>query len=162
MVDFDTPTATYKYTRKYAEITDVDDFTGLAAVFVADTTMGLTEKKVSAESFKGVKNILDTEGNVVATITVESKSVANYSDAFDAISNSWAETNYDAGYTAVEDTDKQNWKMTLSGVTAAGDSFKLQVAKTKAVLDGFHLTATKNTLETWADAQDELSGEPSA
>ena len=52
--------------------------------------------------------------------------------------------------------------MTLSGETAAGDPFKLMVDESYAVLSGYHLEATLQTFETWADAQTELSTAPTA
>ncbi|HJJ33344.1 MAG TPA: hypothetical protein O0X19_03065, partial [Methanocorpusculum sp.] len=70
----------------------------------------------------------------------------------------FAERNLDDGYTAAEDTDKRNWKMTLSGETAAGDPFKLLVDESYATLSRYRLEATLQTFETWADAQTELSG----
>ena len=162
MVDFNTPTATYSAKREYAPIDDFNDFIGLKETFRADATMGLTEKKISGESYKGVVNIMDPDGEHVATVTVESKYAGIYPDVLGGINTDFAERNLDDGYTAAEDTDKRNWKMTLSGETAAGDPFKLLVDESYATLSGFHLEATLQTFETWADAQTELSTAPAA
>ena len=162
MVDFNTPTATYSAKREYAPIDDFNDFIGLEETFTADTSMGLVNKKISGQSFKGVKNILNPHGDVVGTITVESKYPGHYPNLMNRVNTSFAENAIEEGATAVEDTDKRNWKMILSGETAAGDPFKLLVDESYATLSGFHLEATLQTFETWADAQTELSTSPSA
>ena len=162
MVDFNTPTATYSAKREYAPIDDFNDFIGLKGTFAADTSMCVLNKKISGESYKGVKNILNPAGDVVGTITVESEYANYYPDLIDGINASYAERCIEDGSTAVEDTDKRNWKMTLSGETAAGDPFKLLVDESYATLSGYHLEATLQTFETWADAQTELSTAPTA
>ena len=162
MVDFNTPTATYSAKREYAPISEFSDFIGLKDTFQADSTMGLAEKKISGESFKGVVNILNPDGEHVATVTVESKYPGIYPNLLSGINTDFAERVLSDGCTAVEDTDKRNWKMTLSGETAAGDPFKLLVDESYATLSGYHLEATLQTFETWADAQTELSTAPTA
>ena len=162
MVDFNTPTATYSAKREYAQIADFNDFIGLKGTFAADTTMGLVNKKITGESFKGVKNILNPAGDVVGTITVESRYPGYYPELLDGINASYAERCIEDGSTAVEDTDKRNWKMTLSGETAAGDPFRLAVDDSFCTLSGYHLEATLQIFETWADAQTELSTAPTA
>ena len=161
-VNFNTPTATYSAKREYAPIDDFNDFIGLEETFTADTSMGLLNKKISGQSFKGVKNILNPHGDVVGTITVESKYAGIYPDVLGGISTDFAERNLDDGYTAAEDTDKRNWKMTLSGETAAGDPFKLQLDESYAILSGYHLEATLEIFEEWADGRTELSTAPTA
>ena len=89
-VNFNTPTATYSAKREYAPIDDFNDFIGLKETFKADATMGLLEKKVSGESYKGVVNIFDPDGDHVATVTVESKYAGIYPDVLDGISTDFA------------------------------------------------------------------------
>ena len=161
-VNFSTPAVTYDARREYAPIGTINEFLVLRQAFEQDTSMGITNKKATGLSFKGVKNILDPAGEVVATITVQSKLPGIYPDLMTGINSAFAEENLDDGYTAVEDTDKRNWKMTLSGETAAGDPFKLQLDESYAILSGYHLEATLEIFEEWADGRTELSTAPTA
>ena len=161
-VNFNTPTATYSAKREYAPISEFSDFIGLKDTFQADSTMGLAEKKISGESFKGVVNILNPEGEHIATVTVESKYPGIYPNMLGGINTDFAERVLSDGCTAVENTDKRNWKMTLSGETGDGDTFRLAVDESFCTLSGYHLEATLQTFETWADTQPELSAAPAA
>lgn len=161
-VDFQTPEVTYSAKREYAPISTINAFLTLRQAFEQDSSMGITDKKASGLSFKGVKNIINPTGEVVATITVQSKYPGIYPDLMSGINSTFAAENLDDGYTAVEDVSGRNWKMTLSGKTAANDSFRLQLDDSYAILSGYHNTATLEIFEEWADGRTELSTAPTA
>ena len=162
MVHFNTPTVTYSAKRVYKAIEDFDDYVDVKDKYQADTTMGVTGKKVTAESYATEINIVNAAGVVLGTVSVKAKNTANYSRLVEKINKDFAEEVFEEGCNAVENTDKRNWKMTLSGDSASKDPFHFAVTEDVGTLSGYHEEGTLNTFETWAATVPALNGEPTA
>lgn len=159
MVDFTTPSTKYNSERVYSPITTSTEIATVKTTFENDSSMSLNEKKVTGETYTFAKNILDQNGDVAGTIYCTSNVLEHAVKGIGGITNGWAVENIYDGYTAVADSDKTSFSMTLNGVTAAGDKVRLKVTEDKAQLIDYKIQATQEVLEEWADTVDALSGE---
>lgn len=163
MGSFNTPTVVYSAVRPFkVEISTFNTFDGIATTLMSDSTMGLKKKEWNALSLKGLKNVINPEGEPVADVTVicspkksepgfPSICRTTYPWILDSIDNNFVERNLDDGYTAVEDSDKRAWSYKFNIETAAGDDCYLQITNKKAILSSYNLPATLQTVNTWCN-----------
>ena len=158
MVDFTTPSTKYNSERVYAPITTSSEITSIKTAFES-AALDIAEKKITGETYTFAKNVLNPQGDVVATIYCTSDTMANAVKGIGGITDGFCVENLDDGFTAVADSDKTSFSMTLNGVTATGDKVKMRVTEDKAQLIDYKVAGTLEVMEDWADTVDCLSGE---
>ena len=158
MVDFDTPSTKYNSERVYAAITDSTAIASIKTAF-NDGSLDISNKKITGETYTFAKNILDPNGKVVGTIYCTSDVLEHAVKGINGITDGFAVENIDDGYTAVADSDKTSFSMTLNGVTATGDKVRMRVTEDNAKLIDYIVPGTLEVMEDWADTVPALSGE---
>jgi len=146
--------------RTYEKIADIDTFEAALEAFVSDSTMGLTKRERSNETYKARIDYFDADANEKGYLTF----TAADRDQFESFTpylagNETAETAAGIGASASRDEDEDAWSVRYS-CAIGDDTFNVTITREYMLITGFSKDATKEALEVWADTVEALSTTP--
>ncbi len=143
--------------RTYTPIADVAAFEASVAGFASDTTMGLTRKEKSSETYKAKIIYFDVNSDEAGYVNLYLADKTAYEDMADLLAgNEAAETAAGIGGTASRDSTEDTWNAKFS-CSLGEDTFTVTITREYMLINGFEEDATLAAVEAWADTVEALS-----
>ena len=145
--------------RTYTAIADVAAFADAVAAFAADSTMGLTRKEKSAETYKTTVNYFAANSDEKGYVSLYLADKTAYEDMASFLKgNEAAETAAGIGGSSSRDESEDTWSAKFS-CSLGEDTFTVTITREYMLINGFELDETLAAVEAWADKQTALGGE---
>ena len=145
--------------RTYTPIANVTAFAEAVASFATDSTMGLTRKEKSAETYKAKIIYFDENSdekgyvNLYADDQTQYENMTTFLEGAVAAEAANGENHGGASRDSTEDT----WSARFS-CSLGDDTFTVTITREYMLINGFEEDATLTAVETWADKQTALGG----
>ena len=145
--------------RTYTAIADVAAFAEAVAAFAADSTMGLTRKEKSAETYKTTVNYFAANNDEKGYVSLYLADKTAYEDMASFLKgNEAAETAAGVGGSSSRDESEDTWSAKFS-CSLGDDTFTVTITREYMLINGFEEDATLAAVEAWADSVSALGGE---
>ena len=146
--------------RTYAAIANVADFEAAVQAFAADSTMGLTKKQLSDETYKAQIRYFDANSDEKGYVNLYAADKTQYESLVEFLASDLAAeaANGEDHGGASRDSTEDTWSAKYS-CTIGDDTFTVTITREYMLVNGFEEDATLAAVETWADSQTVLSGE---
>ena len=145
--------------RTYTAIADVAAFSEAVAAFAADSTMGLTRKEKSAETYKTTVNYFAANNDEKGYVSLYLADKTAYEDMASFLKgNEAAETAAGVGGSSSRDESEDTWSAKFS-CSLGDDTFTVTITREYMLINGFEEDATLAAVEAWADSVSALGGE---
>ena len=145
--------------RTYAAIANVADFEAAVQAFAADSTMGLTKKQLSDETYKAKITYFDENSDKKGYVNLYADDKTQYEALVEFLESDLAaeaangENHGGASRESTEDT----WSAKYS-CAIGDDTFTVTITREYMLINGFENDETLAAVETWADGVDALCG----
>lgn len=166
MADFTETSISRNAKRVYtAQISSVTDFDAIVDAFVADTTMNIASKNLSSATYKVKVAYKDGAGEDAGYVLYYGNSAQDMTDMASLLAGTEAaETAGGVGASGAVDDEGYHWLVKYSCVknitvdsTTYEDTFTVTIGRDYMLISGFTYDATRDAIETWADAQAALA-----
>ena len=146
--------------RTYAAIANVADFEAAVQAFAADSTMGLTRKELSTETYKAQIRYFDANSDEKGYVNLYAADKTQYESLVEFLASDLAAeaANGEDHGGASRDSTEDTWSAKYS-CSLGDDTFTVTITREYMLVNGFEEDATLAAVETWADSQTALSGE---
>ncbi len=145
--------------RTYAAIANVADFEAAVQAFAADSTMGLTKKQLSDETYKAKITYFDENSDKKGYVNLYADDKTQYEALVEFLESDLAaeaangENHGGASRESTEDTWSAKYSCALGE-----DTFTVTITREYMLINGFENDETLAAVETWADGVDALCG----
>ena len=159
MSDFVETSKSRNAKRTYTPMADVATFTAALEAFAADTTMGLTRKEKSSETYKAKVVYFDENSdekgyvNLYADDQTQYTSMTEYLERDSAAEAANGENHGGASRDSTEDTWSAKYSCSLGE-----DTFTVTITREYMLINGFEEDATLAAVELWADSVPAVGG----
>ena len=144
--------------RTYTAIADVAAFAEAVAAFAADSTMGLTRKEKSAETYKTTVNYFAANNDEKGYVSLYLADKTAYEEMASFLKgNEAAETAAGVGGSSSRDESEDTWSAKFS-CSLGDDTFTVTITREYMLINGFEEDATLAAVETWADTVPAVGG----
>ena len=145
--------------RTYTAIANVTAFAEAVAAFAADSTMGLTRKEKSAETYKTTVNYFAANNDEKGYVNLYLADKTAYEEMASFLKgNEAAETAAGVGGSSSRDESEDTWSAKFS-CSLGEDTFTVTITREYMLINGFEEDATLAAVETWADTVEALGGQ---
>ena len=146
--------------RTYAAIANVADFEAAVQAFAADSTMGLTKKQLSDETYKAQIRYFDANSDEKGYVNLYAADKTQYESLVEFLASDLAAeaANGEDHGGASRDSTEDTWSAKYS-CSLGDDTITVTITREYMLVNGFEEDATLAAVETWADSQTALSGE---
>ena len=146
--------------RTYAAIANVADFEAAVQAFAADSTMGLTRKELSTETYKAQIRYFDANSDEMGYVNLYAADKTQYESLVEFLASDLAAeaANGEDHGGASRDSTEDTWSAKYS-CSLGDDTFTVTITREYMLINGFEEDATLAAVETWADSVDALCGE---
>ena len=145
--------------RTYTPIADVAAFTAAIEAFAADTSMGLTRKEKSNETYKANIVYFDENSDEKGYVNLYADDQTQYENMVTFLEGDIASeaANGENHGGASRDSTEDTWSAKFS-CSLGEDTFSVTITREYMLINGFEEDATLAAVETWADKQAALGG----
>ena len=158
MADFIETSKSRNAKRTYDKIADVDTFASVVSAFAADSTMGLTRKEASSETYKTRIDYFDAAGEDKGYLNFYAADKTAYADMASLLTGTEAaETAAGVGGSASKDAAEDTWSAKYS-CSLGEDTFTVTITREYMLVNGFEEDETLEAVEAWADTIPALGG----
>ena len=158
MADFIETSKSRNAKRTYDKIADVDTFASVVSAFAADSTMGLTRKEASSETYKTRIDYFDAAGEDKGYLNFYAADKTAYADMASLLTGTEAaETAAGVGGSASKDAAEDTWSAKYS-CSLGEDTFTVTITREYMLVNGFEKDETLAAVESWADTVEALGG----
>ena len=148
--------------RTYTAIADVATFAEAVASFAADSTMGLTRKEKSAETYKAKIIYFDVNSDEAGYVNLYLADKTAYEEMASFLAgNEASETAAGIGGAGSRDSTEDTWSAKFS-CSLGEDTFTVTITREYMLINGFEEDATLAAVEAWADTVPAVGGTASA
>ena len=154
--------------RTYTPIADVATFAEAVASFAADSTMGLTRKEKSAETYKAKIIYFDENSDEKGYVNLYADDQTQYENMTTFLEGAVASeaANGENHGGASRDSTEDTWsaKFSCLFITESGkeDTFTVTITREYMLINGFELDESLAAVENWADNVPAVGGTASA
>ena len=158
MSDFIETSKSRNAKRTYTPIANVTAFAETVAAFAADSTMGLTRKEKTAETYKAKIIYFDENSdekgyvNLYADDQTQYEAMTAFLEGDIAAEAANGENHGGASRDSTEDT----WSAKFS-CSLGEDTFTVTITREYMLINGFEEDATLAAVEAWADTVDSIA-----
>ena len=158
MSDFIETSKSRNAKRTYTPIANVTAFAETVAAFAADSTMGLTRKEKTAETYKAKIIYFDENSdekgyvNLYADDQTQYETMTAFLEGTVAAEAANGENHGGASRDSTEDT----WSAKFS-CSLGEDTFTVTITREYMLINGFEEDATLAAVEAWADTVDSIA-----
>ena len=158
MSDFIETSKSRNAKRTHTPIADVAAFAETVAAFAADSTMGLTRKEKTAETYKAKIIYFDENSdekgyvNLYADDQTQYETMTAFLEGDIAAEAANGENHGGASRDSTEDT----WSAKFS-CSLGDDTFTVTITREYMLINGFEEDATLAAVEAWADTVDSIA-----
>ena len=151
--------------RTYTAISDAAVFAETIAAFSADTTMGLSKKELSSETYKAKITYFDANSDEKGLVSLTAEDKTQYEAMVEFLEGDLAAeaaNGEDHGGASRDSTD-DTWSAKFSCILAVGevnDTFTVTITREYMLINGFETNEALATVEALADAVAALSTTP--
>ena len=158
MADFVETSKSRNAKRTYPAIADVSAFAEAVANFAADTTMGLSRKEKSAETYKTRVSYFNSKSDEAGYVNIYLADKTAYEEMASFLSgNEASETAAGIGGEASRDSAEDTWSAKFS-CSLDEDTFTVTITREYMLINGFEEDATLAAVEAWADKVPAVGG----
>ena len=145
--------------RTYTAIADVATFAEAVASFAADSTMGLTRKEKSGETYKAKIIYFDENSDEKGYVNLYADDQTQYENMTTFLEGTVASeaANGENHGGASRDSTEDTWSAKFS-CSLGDDTFTVTITREYMLINGFEEDATLAAVETWADSVAALGG----
>lgn len=144
--------------RTHAPIADISTFSAGVAKFTADTTLGLTRREVSGETYKARIDYADVKGDDAGYVNMYLGSPERYTEMISLLSgNEASETAAGMGAESSRDAAEDTWSVKFS-CSIEDDTFTITFARDYILVTGFEKDETLAAIKAWAETIPEFGG----
>ena len=160
MTDFVETSKSRNAKRTYTAITNVADFEAAVQAFAADSTMGLTRKELSTETYKAQIRYFDAKSDEKGYVNLYAADKTQYESLVGFLASDLAAeaANGEDHGGASRDSTEDTWSARYS-CAIGDDTFTVTITREYMLINGFENDETLAAVETWADSQPALGGE---
>ena len=146
--------------RTYTTIADVAAFEAAVQAFAADSTMGLTKKQLSDETYKAKITYFDENSDEKGYLNLYAADKTQYESMTallegDAVAEAANGENHGG---ASRDSTEDTWSAKYS-CAIGEDTFTVTITREYMLINGFEEDETLAAVEAWADGIPALGGE---
>ncbi len=159
MSDFVETSKSRNAKRTYPPIADVAAFEAAVTAFAADTTMGLTRKEKSAETYKAKITYFDENSNEKGYVNLYADDQTQYTSLTAFLEGDLAAeaANGENHGGASRDSTDDTWSAKYS-CSLGEDTFTVTITREYMLINGFEKDETLAAVETWADSVPAVGG----
>ena len=145
--------------RTYTPIANVTAFAEAVAAFAADSTMGLTRKEKSAETYKAKIIYFDENSDEKGYVNLYADDQTQYENMTTFLEGAVASeaANGENHGGASRDSTEDTWSARYS-CSLGEDTFTVTITREYMLINGFELDETLAAVEAWADTVPAVGG----
>ena len=145
--------------RTYTAIADVSAFAEAVASFAADTTLGLSRKEKSAETYKAKIVYFDANSDEKGYVNLYADDQTQYENMVTFLEGDLTAeaANGEENGGASRDSTDDTWSAKFS-CSLGEDTFTVTITREYMLINGFEEDATLAAVEAWADSIPTLGG----